>query len=120
MSTNKRVHLLLVPVTSALALCSTSLLTPGLTALEDKYLESDHPLIQMVLKERPVSFDEMLIADGDYAKCHTKGEVPTPIGPIKFSKDANCPKLASVAGIGEKDTDLALEAEQLVTKLLLT
>jgi hypothetical protein len=121
MSKNTKIHLALVPVTSALALCSGVILeTPGLAAIQDRQLKSNHPVLQTILKERPVSLEGMVFADGEYAKCHTKVEAPTPIGPVKFSKEGNCPAPKSSMGDGEKEKLVAFEAEQLVAKLLLT
>lgn len=121
MRKDSKIHLTLVPVTSALALYSGGLVaTPGLAALQDKQLESNHPVIQTILKDKPVSLDDMRFADGDYAKCHNKAEVPTPIGPIKYSRETNCPKPESSAIDSEKEKIAALEAQQLVAKFLLT
>lgn len=112
----------LVPVTSALALYAGGLVvTPGLATLTDRHMESKHPVLQSILRVEPVNLADVLVAHvGEYAKCHTKACV----GPVEFSKEGNCPKEDDKKedkkpdDKGEKKS-AALEAQQLVEKLLL-
>lgn len=114
---NFKNYLMLVPITSSLALYSSNILVmPGLAALDDIHLESTHPVIKMVLKEKPVSLNEKLIAEGNFSKYND--------GPV-FAKSDRYDKshikcTAPPPPTNAPDTASAVEAELLVAKLILT